>query len=427
MFKQVLRSPICGFMIATLSLPVWADPTSLSSSGIGSLKEAYFSAVKNSERIAISDQFIRQAENLYRQTWAGSLPSIAYRHEFFWQDRGDPLADRVRDEGMFRAETGQLSGYRELAAIRAGRAARRQEEHRFRFAEQLLLRDIAGAFYGYLQAEENVRSTEGLLDSAGKRRKELIERVRVGRSREAERVSQDFQITTLESQLEETKRSMASFQDFLSFLIAAPVAQPFSEEPEIKETGSLDSYLARVEKRPDLQAAIEQTKISRQLVRIARSDFFPFLDGTANYYTDRPESEKEVEWDASLDVGISLWSWGESRASLNAAHAGLTISELEARALHRQVELDVRNAHRDFVSAQEQIKIKKKAVELARRDYELQIRDDRRGLVTSLEVLESLNRLNAAELVFNNAKLVVRLAGLNLELASGQSPEEILQ
>lgn len=54
-------------------------------------------------------------------------------------------------------------------------------------------------------------------------------------------------------------------------------------------------------------------------------------------------------------------------------------------------ELEIRNAYRNYVSARKQMDFRKKSVDLGRRDYDLQARDDRQGLVTSLEVIESLN------------------------------------
>jgi outer membrane protein TolC len=85
----------------------------------------------------------------------------------------------------------------------------------------------------------------------------------------------------------------------------------------------------------------------------------------------------------------------------------------------------VRNAHRDHAYAERQLAIRRRAQELARRDYELQTRDERRGLVTSLEVLESLNRLNAAELDLQSAVLAARLASVGLEIAAGADPASL--
>ena len=82
---------------------------------------------------------------------------------------------------------------------------------------------------------------------------------------------------------------------------------------------------------------------------------------------------------------------------------------------------------RDYLSATKQVEFQTKALELARRDYEQQVRDDRQGLVTSLEVLESLNRLNTAELALNSANLSQRLAAVNREIAAGATPAEIFE
>ncbi|TPW21351.1 MAG: hypothetical protein FD126_777, partial [Elusimicrobia bacterium] len=65
------------------------------------------------------------------------------------------------------------------------------------------------------------------------------------------------------------------------------------------------------------------------------------------------------------------------------------------------------------------------AVGLAERDYAMQRRDEVRGLVTSLEILESLNRLSAARLAMSEADLTARLAAVSLELAGGARPSEM--
>lgn len=392
---------------------------------IRTLKDAYTHALKHSERIAISEHLVREAESLYRQTRGLSLPALSYQHETTWEDNS---GSSTESQGLFRLAKSDLTGYRELAALKAGKSAVRREEYQKQRIEQLLLRDIAGAFLGLLQARENVLSTKRLIELAQSRLKELRERVRVGRSRQVELIGQEFQIVSLESQLEETLRIMNARTDLVEYLVGAPVSEPEAPDSDFLITQEpIERYLARIDARPDVQAAQSNVDVFRGSVRIARSDYLPQMGLAANYYTYRPDDRDNVDWDASLDVGLPLWTWGARRGALHAARAVLHQSEQEWAGARRQAELDVRNAYRDLASAKKQMDFQRKAVDLARRDYELQVKDDRRNLVTSLEVLESLNRLNSAELALNNARLVMRLAALNLEIAAGAMPKEILK
>ena len=160
---------------------------------------------------------------------------------------------------------------------------------------------------------------------------------------------------------------------------------------------------------------------ARQIERVkaAQGERLPELALQANRYTNRPARRERVKWDAGLTLSLPLFSWGAGRAAVDAARAAAEAGELDLRALRRQAELEVRNAYRRL------LEVRRRAVGLAERDYELQRRDETRGLVTSLEILESLNRLSSARLAVSEAGLAVRLAAVSLELAAGARPEEM--
>ena len=390
------------------------------------LKEAYVSALQNSERITISAEAVREAEAVYRQTLGDALPELTYRRTVTRKDRTGSTPER-----MFRLSKTDLSGYRELAELRADTAEVRRLVHERLRAEQLLLFDVAGAFYGYLQSAENITATNRLVDLSRERLSELQKRVRVGRTREADAVGQEYQIESLLSQLEESERLLESRGNLLSFLADAPVARPDAIDAGVSRAGRtlppLASFLARIGARPDVRAASENRESAGALLDAARADRLPQLDATANYYTDRPTSNAGNDWDVALTVDVPVFDWKKRQGAVDEAAAVLKQREQELRAARRLAELEIRNAWRDYVSARKQLDLRKKSVDLARRDYELQARDDRQGLVTSLEVIESLNRLNAAELAQNSARLQERLAAVNLEVAAGSRPEDILK
>jgi outer membrane protein TolC len=397
---------------------VWAQETAPAAM---TLKEVYTYALNNSERIAISQQAVRQAEALYWQALGSAFPLLSFRHQQSWEEHSD--SERSQ---MFRLSQSGLTGYREIAAIRSGGSTIAQRRHELDRAQQLLLADLAAAFYGLMQSSQDVTSTEQLITLAEERLKELQERVRVGRTRETDSISQEFQITSLRSQLEERIRQRNARRDLLDFLTGTDVEEiSLSDDPSV-DIQPLEHYMGRIETRPDIRAIAENVKVAKRSTDLARANFLPDLTMTANSYTDRPAASDTIDWDVNLAVELPLWDWGARRGELNAAKAVAKQFEYTLAAARRQAELEVRNAYRDYLSAKTQLDFQTKAVELARRDHELQAKDDKQGLVTNLEVFESLDRLNTAELTLNNARLQERLSALNLELTSGSKPKEIL-
>jgi outer membrane protein TolC len=148
---------------------------------------------------------------------------------------------------------------------------------------------------------------------------------------------------------------------------------------------------------------------------------------SAGVYTDRAISSNDVDWDLLVSLEVPVWDWTARGAAMDEAGAEVSQSENEFSLTLRQALLEVKNAHRDLATAKRQLAIRQSSAEYARQDYELQVQDDKQGLVTSLEVFESLDRLNTAELAYNRARLDEKLAVIKLRIACGSDPQEILQ
>jgi outer membrane protein TolC len=411
---------------ALLLSPAFAAAQTPPGAPVRTLREAYRAALANSDSVAVSEQTLRQAQALYHAALGNSFPELTVRDDTTWQDKRT-VGGATQSDGALRLSQSGLTGYRELAAVKASKHTIEQREQERRRAEQLLLGDVAAAFYSLIEARDNVTTTSQLLEFADKRLVELKDRVRVGRAREADALSQEVQSEALRSQLEESTRQVQARSDLLVYLLRAPV-DPLSPALDAPVAPApLDGYLNRLETRPDVAAARDAVKVSGGAVDVARSDFFPEFGFQADYYGYRPAIRSNVKWDAAASVSLPIFSFGATRASVAAAKAAYSRQEFELRAAVRAADLDVRNAHRDFSSAVRQLDIQRRADALAQRDYKLQTADERRGLVTSIEVLQSLDRLNIANLALNTALVQTRLTAISLELAAGSMPEEILK
>lgn len=413
--------PLLCLLLTSAASAQTAEPA------IRTLPEAYRAALENSDAVAVSERTLRQAQALYRAAFGGSLPALTARHDTTWQDRRAGGAAGTQSDGMLRLSQTGLTGYGELAAVKTSKAAVGQREHERRRAEQFLLGDVASAYYGLLQAQDNTKTTAQLVEFADKRLAELKERVRVGRAREADALAQEVQSEALRSQLVESRRQVQARGDLLAFLVRAPVDPVAPSSSTLVSPSPLEEYLARVESRPDVAAARDAFEVAGGGVKLARADRFPQIGLQANYYGYRPEARSNNKWDAAASVSLPIFSFGAINASVDSAEAARERQGFVLRGTRRAADLEVRNAHRDYATAIRQLEIRRRAEALAQRDYRLQTQDERRGLVTAIEVLQSLDRLNIANLALNTALVDTRLAAITLETAAGALPEEILK
>jgi len=274
---------------------------------VTTLREAYRAALANSDAVAVSEKTIAEAEALYRAALGDSFPLISARHVTDVQDKrvgGAQLggSKRAQHEGMLRLSWIGLTGYRELATLRAGKQGVAQRRHERRRAEQSLLVDVAAAYYGLIQARENVDTTSQLVEFADKRLTEIKDRVRVGRAREADALAQEVQSQALRSQLEESVRQVQARGDLLAFLVRAPVTPVALSTGALAAVPALDRYLERVESRPDVAAARDSVLAASSRVGIARAGYFPELGLSGNYYGYRPPARAANKWDAAATV-----------------------------------------------------------------------------------------------------------------------------
>jgi outer membrane protein len=398
------------------------------------IQECYNLAVKQSETIAITDEFINQAEAQYGQAKGGALPEIFFGYDSAWQDR--PASTGTTPGALFITPTTNtrlgvrkslFSGYREIAAIKSGSNfvdQRREEKKR---ALQLLLNDVANAFYGTLQAEADLAVTKKNHELLQQRLKETQSRVRVGRNRAADVAALESQVATLEAQALETQRLVDTQRELLSFLTGQKITGQL-EALDINIGGtSLNEYVARVGNRPDVQAQEMAIDVATAAVRLERSKHFPTLDMGANYYLDRRGFREDVDWDATINLEIPIWAWGSTQKGVNAAKTVVNQQRLLARETRRRAEMDIQNAYRDAISARQQRKIYETASKAAQKEHNLTEKDYRSGLVSTFDVLNTMIRLYETERGYNLAVLRYRLAEVNLKITSGYTPEEILQ
>jgi outer membrane protein TolC len=157
--------------------------------------------------------------------------------------------------------------------------------------------------------------------------------------------------------------------------------------------------------------------MAEQGVRIARSDFFPQVAFVGSWDSRKgeeiPVDEWEQSWNATVQVSVDIWDWGENRNEHRRAKAELTRLESRFLLLKNEIEMEVRRAYLVLLAAKDKIKVQEEAVKSAEknsRDTSLRFKE---GVATNTDVLD-------AQIMFSQSRTDYyrALYGYNLALAA---------
>ncbi|OGX25152.1 MAG: hypothetical protein A3D10_04015 [Omnitrophica WOR_2 bacterium RIFCSPHIGHO2_02_FULL_48_11] len=359
------------------------------------LPECYQLALKQSEKIAIQQQLIKETEARFLQSLSGILPRVSYSLSEKRQDgRGDSnFTLREIPEQKFVFSQPLFSGFKEFAAMAASRAEGRQRKQEKIRAEQLLFTDVADAFYFFFTYQQDLETLEAIHTALAQRVEELKSREELGRARPSEVASAESRLSRIEAELELVKARQATARQLMEFLIGKPFAallDPVAERPALE---ILDTYLAKVDQRPDVMAFKEAWEVAKKEVVVARAGFFPVVGMDGNYYTKRTGNSSDVDWDVTLKVDVPLFQGGENVGKTKEASAKEQGAKLKFAEARRNAVLDIQNIYTQYAAALKRTAALAKALQAVEKNYELQKEDYRFNLVNNLEVLQALEEL----------------------------------
>lgn len=392
------------------------------------LRRCFDLALTRSETIAINEEAVVQAEEQYRQAWQSIPPKLSLHGQELWQDTAgvtSPVASNLfkspSPSGSVRLTLAPLTFYREFAAMRAASSFIRQNVYARRRAEQILYLTVAQAFWSVVQIEDQIRISESQRSLTLDLIKELQERERVGRSREAEVVAAQSQLAIVEASLEDLRRARVAARELLTFLTGQDKDSSLADTTALPgPPGDLKAYLDVSRKRPDVLAQQDAVDTARAGVEVARSGHFPSWSLQANYYdSTRVGFQKDVTWDVLAQVDVPIFFWGQVSSSVRQALSVQRAAELALQRLQRQTDTDVQSAWENLRASITVFGLYDRSASLAERNYALQTRDYRRGLVSNLEVLQALSTLYGARLTRDQGQYAVKFNDLLLKVAVG--------
>ena len=196
------------------------------------LRECYVLALKRSEKLAIQKEVIDEARGRFLKALSGVAPKASFVYSNKWQDI-DETGGSLRPEtpeAKFTLSQPLFTGFKEFAAIAAGKAEKKQRDYEFKRAQEHLFKDVSDAFYFFLGYQKDLEVLVTIGEILNERIEELNKREKIGRSRLSEVAGAQAQLRRLEAEMELLRGEMEMAGQLLEFLTGERIDQLNDEE-----------------------------------------------------------------------------------------------------------------------------------------------------------------------------------------------------
>ena len=377
-----------------------------------SLEACFSSALKQSETLADDREFIRQAEEHFTQALAAVMPSISAGYAYVNQDTSD-LPTGTDDTLYKDMTTTKISisqplfrGFRDFAALKLNQNLITSQKQSYEWAAYQLYQDTSNAFYLVVSLENDIAILRKEANLYDKRIKELRSRVAIGRSRATEVLNVQVSRATLLAQIEQVKAQLSSARELLSFLTGLPASIELSDIQTIPSSiGSFESYDAKLSDRPDIKAAIARTEAANNNVDIAKGAYLPSADISANYYGTRPKGTlQDSKWDATITATLPIFTGWLNTSKHAESESLLRQSRNDLELVKRLARQDLKTTFQRLTYDISQVNEFENAADLAERNYTAVSGDYDLGLVSNLDVLQTMTAYQDTQRSLNKAK-----------------------
>ncbi len=384
------------------------------------LKDCYGLALKRSETVAIQQELIKETEGVMLQSLSTALPKVAFAYAQKWQDiyQGNSI-HASQGEGKFTFTQPLFTGFREFAAIGASKHIGKQRAAELKRARELLLTDVADAFYLYLSFQEDEKAQLDIKRAIEDRLGDLKRREQIGKSRKSEVVNTEARLLRLEASLESTRAQRDVAAGLLEFLIGREPG-PLLDDVVLTEDWSWDDLSVALDQRADVTAAREAVETYKLNTVAARAAFFPTVALSGNSYVKRFEGSEGNDWDITLGVSMPIFNGLNDVGQVCQARAQKNEAELRLSQVRRLARMDLKNAYVKLQAHRRRLAALDKAVASADENERLQGEDFQKSLVNNLDVLQAIEDLQGVRRDRIAAKADAARAYWALKVAAGR-------
>jgi outer membrane protein len=309
--------------------------------------------------------------------------------------------------------------YNAVGASSAAVAAKRQTLAR---NYQTIYQDVAQAFYNVLQFEGDMIIQADLIDALRARVDDLKDRVNLGRSRPSELLQAQTDLANSKVTYESQRGSLNAAKETVAFYIGIPAAAiQLKETQKFPTAAQLEAYVRQSGTRPDVLSQLETLRQSERNLSVAEGQLWPTITASGNFLASQDPASNQIDASMTLEASMPIFDGGLIIGQIHQNHEMVRQSRLNVEQLRRTADQDTRTAYANFDASVAQVIVLREAATLAAKNFEAQVDDYRRGVVSNLDVLTALQDYQTARVQLHNSNMQARLDLVNLHVAAGMA------
>lgn len=293
--------------------------------------------------------------------------------------------------------------------------------------------EVQTQFLAYLQAEENIRSTERSLERARAQLALALASYNVGVRPRLDVLQAELDVSRTQATLIQNQNSRDIYRARLNTLLNLPVDAPAEYVGDL-QTVPFDLTLERClelafRQRPDLLMAQKSVEIAEKDLGITRSSFYPQLSAaldwnTAGHHPDaaggRYTPTGYSEWQLGLTATWDIFTSGKRWFATRQATSQIAALEAQLQSAFNDSAYEVKSSLLNTQDAKRMIEVAERSVVSALESYNDAKMRYELQLGTNLDLLTAQSDLATAELSLISAKTDYLTALSRLYVAIGE-------
>lgn len=280
---------------------------------------------------------------------------------------------------------------------------------------------VAEAYYRINLLSSTLEVLNEIDAVSSKRVKDLKRRVSIGKSKQTDFLTNELQNQDIKLQIGQVSTDLKAMQDLFARLTGLPATSKPKVDNELPVVKPLDYYLGRINQTPDLQIQSKNLYIAEKNKSIETSQHLP------NLYFDLSARQGEFgvyeegrEVAAGLTLELPLFLGGRTSAKAQEADWKRREEKAKLQSLTKDYTVDIKNQYSLLTKNVELFKLYEESLVTARKNYQVFNRELGLGLVSNLELLESLRSYLDAKKNREAAFVQLKLIELNLNKLVGE-------
>ncbi len=199
---------------------------------------------------------------------------------------------------------------------------------------------------------------------------------------------------------------------------------------EKKEPGALDVLIAKAKRfRPEFLLARDKAKISSYMHKQAMFRFLPSINLHGIYQSDRENLAYfgGDSWMFMATVSMNIFNGFGDKANLDEASAEVRRARAGLEEAAQAIELEVRKAYYDFLTAKKQLRVARESVSQARESQKILKNRYGNGLALMVELLAADTNVKMTMLEEAKARFDARLSWSRLKRKVGILGKDVLE